>query len=150
MLVTFIKKERLSMIVYATAFYPCLFEPNTMSGKYQMNLGQLDHEAVTNLQGAGMAIRTGEGKKEDHGEFITAKSGHPINVVDAAGNPWDEDRLIGNGSKVKVSVNPYEWTYKRKSGVSAGLNSVMVLEWKEYNPNETLEPELKYIKDELE
>jgi len=138
------------MIVYATAFYSCLFEPNTMSGKYQMNLGQLDHEAVTNLQGVGMAIRTGEGKKEDHGEFITAKSGRPINVVDAAGNPWDEDRLIGNGSKVKVSVNPYEWTYKRKSGVSAGLNSVMVLEWKDYNPNETLEPELKYIKDELE
>lgn len=150
---TLIKKEGISMIVYGTAFYPNLFQPNQMSNKFEMNIGQLDKDAIRDLTGAGLEVKTGEGKKEDHGDFITAKSGRRIRVVDAAGNPWDETRAIGNGSKVKASINPYNWTYKNKSGVGAGLNQVMVLEWVQYEGNEDLEPEPDYVKgsgDELD
>jgi hypothetical protein len=142
------------MIVYGTAFYPNLFQPNQMSNKFEMNIGQLDKDAIRDLKGAGLDIKTGEGNKEDHGEFITAKSGRPIRVVDAAGNPWDESRAIGNGSLIKASVNPYDWNYRGKSGVGAGLNSVMVLEWVEYAGTDELEPEPEFIEklvgDELD
>ena len=66
------------MIVYGTAFYPNLFQPNQMSNKFEMNIGQLDKDAIRDLKGAGLDIKTGEGNKEDHGDFITAKSGRPF------------------------------------------------------------------------
>jgi len=142
------------MIVYGTAFYPNLFQPNQMSNKYEMNIGQLEKDSIRDLKGAGLDVKTGEGKKEDHGDFITAKSGRPIRVVDAAGNPWDSSRLIGNGSLIKASVNPYEWNYRGKAGVGAGLNSVMVLKWVEYIATDELEPEPQYVEgddtDELD
>ena len=58
------------MIVYGTAFYPNLFQPNQMSNKFEMNIGQLDKDAIRDLTGAGLEVKTGEGKKEDHGDFI--------------------------------------------------------------------------------
>ena len=141
------------MIVYGTAFYPNLFQPNQMSNKFEMNIGQLDKDVIRDLTREGLEVKTGEGKKEDHGDFITAKSGRPIRVVDAAGNPWDEARAIGNGSKVKASINPYNWNYRGKTGVGAGLNQVMVLEWVQYEGNDDLAPEPDYMKasgDELD
>ena len=51
-------------------------------------------------------------------------------------------------------MNPYEWNYRGKSGVGAGLNSVMVLKWVEYIGMDDLEPEPQYVEgddtDELD
>ena len=68
--------------------------------------------------------------------LLPAKSGRPIRVVDAAGNPWDETRAIGNGSKVKASINPYNWNYRGKTGIGAGLNQVMV--WNGFSTKVTM------------
>ena len=61
-------------------------------------------------------------------------------VVDSQNNPWvveDEDgksdyKLIGNGSVVTVKALPYEWNYAGKSGKSADLAAVQVIELIEY------------------
>lgn len=52
------------MIVYGTAFYPNLFQPNQMSNKFEMNIGQLDKGAIRDLTGVGLEVKTGEGKKK--------------------------------------------------------------------------------------
>ena len=52
-------------------------------------------------------------------------------VVDSAKNIWPSTMKIGNGSRVKVSVTPFDWTFKSKSGVGASLNSVMVIDFVE-------------------
>ena len=58
----------------------------------------------------------------------------PPKVVDSQLNPIT-NTLVGNGSKIKVSYRPFEWNFGGRSGVSAGLNSVQVLELVEYNPD---------------
>jgi hypothetical protein len=58
--------------------------------------------------------------------------------------PMDGSVLIGNGSKIKASINPYSWTFKGKSGISAALNKMMVLKLVAYAGNgndDVLEPE---------
>ena len=52
-------------------------------------------------------------------------------VVDSQNNPWDK-KLIGNGSVVTVKALPFEWNYAGKSGKSADLAAVQVVELVEY------------------
>ena len=53
----------------------------------------------------------------------------------------DGSQLIGNGSEIKASIRPYEWNFKGKAGVSAGLNSLMVLSLVAYGGDDELEAE---------
>ena len=53
----------------------------------------------------------------------------------------DGSTLIGNGSKVKASIRPYEWNFKGNAGVGAGLNGLMVTSLIEYGGVDELEPE---------
>ena len=55
------------------------------------------------------------------------KWGGAPDVVDADGNPWPEDKLIGNGSTVRVAVEVYD----TKHGKGMRLLKVMVLEYVE-------------------
>ena len=64
----------------------------------------------------------------------TAARQDPPKVVDSKLNPI-VDVFVGNGSKVNVSYRPFEWSFGNKSGVSAGLNSIQVLDLIEYNPS---------------
>ena len=50
----------------------------------------------------------------------------PIPVVDARKNPFKD--LIGNGSVCKVQYNINDWKFGGKTGTSAYLNAVQVLE----------------------
>jgi hypothetical protein len=133
-------------VLYATLYYPSLYEVNEMSQKYEVTLGNLHSDTVEELENGGVTVRTGEGKKEDFESFIVARSKFPIKVLDAAGNPWNPDVRIGNGTYAKVSIHTYDYNYKGKKGVGIGLNALMVLELQEYTPNRmALDPEPQYF-----
>jgi hypothetical protein len=40
---------------------------------------------------------------------------------------------IGNGSKAKALVTPYEWKYKNKKGISASLIKLVITDLVEYS-----------------
>ena len=67
--------------------------------------------------------------------------------MDASKRLWD-DTIIGNGSTIKISAKPYDWTYKGKSGVSLGLNQLMVVNLVEYEMEE-LDAEESDTEDEV-
>ena len=132
------------MIVRGTAKWASVFDVNEMSGKYQVDICNLDKETIKTLEKVGLSVKKGEGNKEDQGMYITAKaSKYRPKVVDNLGTPMDGTVLIGNGSKIKASINPFDWTFKGKSGKSANLNSLMVLQLEAYAGagGDILEPE---------
>ena len=60
-------------------------------------------------------------------------------LVDASKNPLD--KIVGNGSKVKVMYKPYEWNFKGKKGMGLDLQAVQVIDLVEYTPREDFEVE---------
>ena len=131
-----------SMIVRGKAQWAHVFEPNELSGKYQVDICNLDAKTVKELEAVGIDVKTGEGDKAEKGRFIIAKSAkYPPKVVDRRGDVMDETVLIGNGSQIKASIRPYEWNFKGKAGVGAGLNSLMVTSLVEYGGLDDLDPE---------
>ena len=79
-------------------------------------------------------------RRDDRGDFVTIKRKverkdgtqrqGPI-VKDSQNNNWD-GKLIANGSVVNVKAVPFEWTYAGKSGISADLAAVQVVDFIEY------------------
>jgi hypothetical protein len=55
-------------------------------------------------------------------------------LVDAEKKPLD--KIVGNGSKVKVMYKSYDWNYKGKTGKGLDLQAVQVLDLVEYTPKE--------------
>lgn len=119
-----------SMVIKGTAQWAHVHEPNDLSGKFQVDICQLDKATVKKLEENNIEVRRGEGEKENKGSFIVAKTKRRPKVMDAAKNVWPSNILIGNGSTVKCSVTPFDWTFKKKSGISASLNSLMVVDFK--------------------
>lgn len=56
------------------------------------------------------------------------------NLVDAGKQTLD--KIVGNGSKVKVMYRPYEWNFKGKKGIGLDLQAVQVMDLIEYLPKE--------------
>ena len=126
-----------SMVIKGTAQWALVHEPNDLSGKLQDDICQLDKATVKKLEGVGIEVRQGEGDKEHKGSFIVAKTKRRPKVMDAAKNIWPSNLKIGNGSIVKCSVTPYDWNFKKKVGISASLNSLMVIDFKAADMDET-------------
>lgn len=62
----------------------------------------------------------------------------PIRVVDHHNEPWPQDRLIGNGSVVNVSVALHETSNPSKPKekyLKPNILSLQVWDWKEYKPD---------------
>ena len=130
------------MIVRGKAEWASVFEPNELSGKYQVDICNHDKKTVNELESVGIDVKTGEGDKAEKGRYIIAKSAkYPPKIVDNRGDVLDATVLIGNGSQIKASIRPYEWNFKGKSGVGAGLNSLMVTSLVEYGGLDHLDPE---------
>jgi|TARA_R110000796_G_scaffold62146_1_gene143463 hypothetical protein len=55
-------------------------------------------------------------------------------LVDADKKPLD--KIVGNGSKVKVMYKSYDWNYKGKTGTGLDLQAVQVVDLIEYQPRE--------------
>lgn len=118
-------------------------QPNNLSNKYQVDVCNLSSEVVKQLESYGIPIKN----DEERGSFVTAKAVRPPRVMDASKRLWD-DTIIGNGSTIKISAKPYDWTYKGKSGVSLGLNQLMVVNLVEYEMEE-LDAEESDTEDEV-
>ena len=105
-------------------YWASVVEPNsTFEPTWQLDLC-LDSDTKALVEEAGLNVRN---KDDERGEFVTLKR----KVVDSRNNSWD-DKLIGNGSVVTVKALPYEWNYAGKSGKSADLAAVQVVELVEY------------------
>ena len=126
-----------SMVIKGTAQWACVHEPNDLSGKFQVDICQLDKATDKKLENDGVNVNKGENGKDYKGSFIVAKTKRRPKVMDAAKNIWPSNLLIGNGSTVKCSVTPFDWTFKKKSGISASLNSLMVIDFKAADMNGT-------------
>jgi|TARA_Y100000034_G_scaffold22223_1_gene25597 hypothetical protein len=118
-------------------------QPNNLSNKYQVDVCNLSSEVVKQLESFGVPIKN----DEERGSYVTAKAIRPPKVMDASKRLWD-DTVIGNGSTIKISAKPYDWTYKGKSGVSLGLNQLMVVNLVEYEMEE-LDAEEADTEDEV-
>jgi hypothetical protein len=101
---------------------------------------------------AATAFPWSEGKKEeDKGKTIVkfklpqferrdgTKSEGPT-LFDAAKNPWDQTKLIGNGSKLIIAFDIYGWKSPSGCGMSFQPKFAQVVEYIEYvdkaNPDE--------------
>jgi hypothetical protein len=60
-------------------------------------------------------------------------------LVDSEKNPLN--KIVGNGSKVKVMYKSYDWNYKGKTGKGLDLQAVQVLDLVEYTPKEDFDVE---------
>lgn len=119
--------------IEADIMWAFLTEPNEMSGKYQVDLCNLNAEAVKALESIGITVNNKEGK----GFYITAKSTREIKASDAAGNPIKVK--VANGSKAAALVGTYSWTWKNKSGISPSLVDLKITDLIEYNPDSQTE-----------
>jgi hypothetical protein len=119
-----------SIVVNATLFWPNLHTKNDMSGKYQVDLGLLDDEAIKAIEGLGVVVKTDPHKNEDYADrkqFVTAKSAnYPIKTFFA--NDIDETDVgaVGNGSEAMVKINAYSWEFKGKQGRALGISKVKI------------------------
>jgi len=123
------------VIIEATLFWPNLNRVNDMSGKYQVDLGELDKDSVKAVQKLGLTVRTDEPKDEDkpdRGQFITAKSKYPFKVLFKNGVEVVSLDRVGNGTKARVKVNSYDWQFKGKSGSSLSAKVIQITDLAEY------------------
>jgi hypothetical protein len=124
-----------------TLFWANLRQPNEMSGKYQVDLCQLNERQKEALEDAGIAVRN---KGDDRGDFVTAKSKNfAIVPYNEDGQEIPEGVLIGNGTKANVVVETYEWKHAptKRSGVSLGIKigGLKVTGLNEYKPTSDVE-----------
>ena len=121
------------VIVSAVAKYDHTRSVDSMSKKYQINCTQLEADAVKKLKAIGLNVRE-DSKDEKDGCFIIPKNGKfPPEVVDNEGNPLPPEARIGNGSKVRVLLTPYEYDAPHGSGIACGIGGVRVVEMVEFS-----------------
>ncbi len=132
-------------VVTGIAQWANLAKPNDLSEKYQIDVCHLSEADVKQLEKQGVTNVHEETSraddKEPRGHYITMRSNAvsktgkilpPPDVVDAKKKPLPRDVWVGNGSKVNVVYDTFDWTYKKKAGISAGLRIVQVIELVEY------------------
>ena len=130
--------------VYITGkcHYASITEPNTKFDpvwSIQVEVTDDNREVV---EKSGLKVAN---KGDERGDFVTIKrkvhrkDGTQRNaplVMDSQNNRWNNDKKIANGSTVNVKAIPYEWDYAGKSGISADLAAVQIVDFIEYSGNQ--------------
>ena len=114
--------------ISATVYWAFMNKPNDLSGKYQVDLGNLSTKAVQALEDMGIEVKD---KGDDRGKFITCKKTKPIMAFDEHGEPI-QGVEVGNGSKAVALMGAYEWSFKNKKGMSPSLIRLVVTDLVEY------------------
>ena len=57
-------------------------------------------------------------------------------VVDSKKSLWPQEKLIGNGSKIKVAFSPWKWEGPSGKGMSLELESIQVLDLVSYSKDD--------------
>lgn len=138
--------EAKQVVVKGVLEWANLDKPNEMSGKYQVDVCQLDKDAVKALRGVGIEVQDGKAKgKEKKGFYVTPKATRPVTIVDAKKNSMDVADSVGNGTTANVAVRAFDYSYKGKTGVGAGLQAIQVIELVEYSQSSMFDEEDGYI-----
>jgi len=125
------------ILLSGKAYWASVVEPNTTyEPVWQVDV-TVDEETKQKLESIGLSVKN---KGDDRGDFFScrrkvvkrdgSKRDAP-RVIDAKKMPWD-NRLIGNGSAVKVKIQPYEYAYAGKAGVSADFMAMQVIDLVSY------------------
>ena len=134
----------MSKVISGTAYWASVINPNTKfdaDGVWTIDVGNLDDLNKKKAQKDGLTVKNKGDEKED---FVTIKRkvrnnkgnlNRQPNVVDA-NKRLVTDTMIGNGSKVNVLYEPFEWNFGGKTGVSADLRAVQVTELVPYSTEE--------------
>jgi len=122
-----------AILLSGKAHWASVVEPNTTyEPAWQIDVA-IDDETRQKLESIGLNVKN---KGDDRGDFFSCKrkvvkkdgsKREAPRVIDAKRNPWDS-RLIGNGSTVKVKIQPYEYEYAGKAGVTSDLMAVQVID----------------------
>ena len=134
----------MSKVISGTAYWASVITPNTKfdaDGVWTIDVGNLDDLNKKKAQKDGLTVKNKGDEKED---FVTIERkvrnakgslNRQPNVVDANKRLITET-MIGNGSKVNVLYEPFEWNFGGKTGVSADLRAVQVTELEPYSTEE--------------
>ena len=134
-------------VISGKAYWASIASPNTTfdeDGVWTVDVCQLDASTKKFVKGIGLPIKN---KGDDREDFVTVKRkvrrkgggvNRSPNLVDSDLKPM-YNTLIGNGSKVNVRFNTYEWEFGGKSGTSADLVGVQVVELVPYGTDGTAE-----------
>jgi|TARA_R110000803_G_scaffold11312_2_gene33902 hypothetical protein len=119
-------------------YWASVVEPNTTyEPTWAADICIEDAETKTKLESIGLVVKN---KGDDRGDFFSArrkvqkKDGsdrEAPRVLDAKRNPWD-NRLIGNGSVAKIKIQPFDYNYAGKSGVSSDFMAMQVIDFVPY------------------
>jgi len=118
------------MIVEGNAYWASLVAPNTTyEPMYTINV-VVDEATAKDFAERGHSIREME---EGPAVVIKRKVNGPNGMVRKAPRLLDADKndvdvLVGNGSKVRVQYQEYDWTYNNKSGKGLDLQAVQIID----------------------
>ena len=130
-------------IIEGTAYWASLTRPNEkFEPMWRIDLA-VDDKIATDFKTNGFNV--GETKADDkvvkniiRFKRKVSKANGDKNqqpqLVDADKKPIE--KILGNGSKVKVMYKSYDWNFKGKKGKGLDLQAVQVLDLVEYTPNE--------------
>lgn len=122
--------------------WPFLYERNKLSGKFQVDLVNLNEEQVEAIEKTGVQVRS-DANKPEKGFFITCKSkNYEITPYDKAGEVIGADIKVGNGSRANIMAKPYSWKSPTgQSGMSLGIAKLVVTDLNAYTPEAVEEEE---------
>ena len=125
-------------VISGTAYWAKVHQPHfdqyNEQGIFSIDV-TVDAKAKKQLQDLGLSPRI-KTKDDERGEFITIKRKYTRKdgtknsaprVVDSKKTPISPDDLIGNGSKVNVAFDTYDYNVKCNQGVGASLKAVQVI-----------------------
>ena len=122
------------MIIDGTAYWASIKTPNTtFEPVFTVNL-VVSQDVADEFASKGHTV-----KQMDEGPalIIKRKVNGPNGMVRNAPRLLDQNKqdvnlAVGNGSKVRVQCNEYEWEYAGKEGKSLDLQAVQIIDLVEY------------------
>ena len=122
------------MIVDGTAYWASIKTPNTtFEPVYTVNL-VVEQDVADDFASRGHKV-----KQMDEGPalVIKRKVNGPNGMIRNAPRLLDQNKqevnlAVGNGSKVRVQCNEYEWEYAGNTGKSLDLQAVQIIDLIEY------------------
>jgi len=120
--------------------WPFLYERNKLSGKYQVDIVNLDDDQIEAIEKTGVTVRS-DANKPEKGFFITCKSkNYEITPHDKNGDVIPSSIKVGNGSKANIMVKPYSWKSPTgQSGMSLSIAKLVITDLNKYEAPEVTE-----------
>jgi len=137
-------------IIEGTAYWASLTRPNSkFEPMWRVDLSVSD-EVAEDFRSKGISVGQTVVDEQTINNIVRFKrkvskangdKNQPPTLVDASKQPLD--KIVGNGSKVKVMYRSYDWNFKGKKGVGLDLQAVQVSDLIEYLPRDEFEIEEK-------